>query len=324
MDGYVLLRLTYIQVTGKAMTNAMKKHLAILIGFFSVLISFGQDKKCCETYVYEGYFLTNQNKKLNINLNFLVLLDSTMVGSYYYTPKNGSLKIVGHLNIDNSFELVERDNNENITGFFKGNLTSDKSNISGIWTSPEKDKNFKFKLDKVAGKSYWDYIKKNRSLYEYNDIKLAIRESEKVLSMDVAHQNLHELPEDISKLENVLSFNLLGNRFTKFPKELCNLTTLNEISLSSNELTFVGSEIGKLKNLRILIMNFNQLKSIPKEIGQLTKLLYLELGRNQLTSLPDQIKHLTNLQELHIENNKISESEKKRIQELLPNCVIHF
>ena len=285
---------------------------------------FSQDKSFCPTYVFEGFIETDKGQKLEINLNFLVLLDSTLVGSYYYKPKNGSLKLVGHLNKDNTFELVERDINETITGFFKGSIASDKSGISGIWTTPKNDKNFKFKLDKVTGKSYWDYIQKNRSLYEHKDLKLAIKENEKVLSIDVASQNLKKLPKEITKLKNIVSINLLGNRFTKFPIELCSLTTLDEISMSSNELTFVGSEIGKLENLRILIMNFNQLKSLPKEIGQLTNLLYLELGRNKLTTLPEEIKYLINLQELHIENNKISEQEKKRIQKLLPNCVIHF
>ncbi|TCC88247.1 leucine-rich repeat domain-containing protein [Pedobacter frigiditerrae] len=302
----------------------MRTYLITLIGLFSALTSFGQVKKCCETYVYEGYILTKQNKKLTINLNFLVLLDSTIVGSYHYIPKNGSLKLVGHLNKDNSFELVERDNNETVTGFFKGNLTSGKSNITGIWSSPKKDKNFKFKLDKTIGKSYWDYIHKNRSLYEYKDIRLAILENKKVLSIDVAGQDINKLPGEIFKLKNIVSFNLLGNKFKKFPKELSSLKTLNEISMSSNELAFVGPEIGRLENLRILILNFNRIKSLPKEIGQLTNLLYLELGRNQLTTLPDEIRNLTSLQELHIENNNISEREKKRIQNLLPNCVIHF
>jgi len=302
----------------------MKQLWTIFIILTFSLNVFSQDKSFCPTYVFEGFIETDKGQKLEINLNFLVLLDSTLVGSYYYKPQNGSLKLVGHLYNDNSFELVERNNKDTKTGFLKGNLKTDKSNIQGIWTSPENDKKFKFNLDKVTGKSYWDYIQKNRSLYEYKDLKKAIKEKEKVLSIYVASQNLKRLPKDIKKLEKIVSISLLGNNFTKFPVELASLTTLEEISLSSNQLTFVGSEIGKLTNLQILIMNFNQLKSLPKEIGQLTNLLYLELGRNELTTFPEEIKYLTNLQELHIENNKISETEKKRIQKLLPNCVIHF
>jgi Leucine-rich repeat (LRR) protein len=302
----------------------MKKILTILIGLFSVLTSLGQDKKCCDTYVYEGYILTNQNKKLEINLNFLVLLDSTMVGSYYYDPNWGSLKLVGKLNPDFSFYLVERDKTDSITGFFEGKLNTDFKLASGKWTDGKKEKVFDFEIHQVIGKSYWDYIKKNRALYEYKSLKKAIRHKHKVLSIDLASQGLDKLPEKLSRLDKIVSINLLGNQFETFPTVLCQLTTLDEISLSSNQLTSVSAEIGKLINLRILIINNNQLKELPKEMGDLTSLLYLEIGNNQLTSLPEEIKYLTSLQELHIERNNLNEKEKERIKKLLPKCVIHF
>jgi hypothetical protein len=96
--------------------------------------------------------------KLEINLNFLVLLDSTLVGSYYYKPKNG-LKLVGHLNKDNTFNLVKRDLNRMVTGFFSGKVTTDKAKITGQWTTQKKVKHLT--LNKSSkGKSYWDYIQK--------------------------------------------------------------------------------------------------------------------------------------------------------------------
>lgn len=302
----------------------MKNILTIFIGLFSVLTTFGQDKKCCDTYVYEGYILADQNKKLEINLNFLVLLDSTMVGSYYYDPNLGSLKLVGKLNPDFTFHLVERDKTESITGYFDGKLNRDYKSAFGKWTDGKKEKVFDFKIKQVIGKSYWDYIKKNRALYEYKNIRQAILQKNKVLSIDVANQELDKLPNKLSRLDKIVSINLLGNRFETFPTVLSKLTTLDEISLSSNQLKSVGGEIGKLKNLRILIMNSNQLKQLPKEIGELTNLLYLEIGSNKLTSLPEEIKYLTSLQELHIERNNLSDAEKQRIKKLLPKCIIHF
>lgn len=302
----------------------MDKIWVIILGLTFSLNSFSQDKSFCPTYVYDGFIQIDQEKKLEIKLNFLVLLDSTLVGSYSYNPQNGSLKLVGHLNSDNTFNLVERDNNDSITGYFNGTVSSDKKKAFGKWTSKNNDKVYVFELMQVEGKSYWDYIKKNRALYEYNDLKQAIKESDKVLSIDVARKNLNKLPRKLKRLNNIVSCNLLGNQFTSFPFVLTKLKTLDEISMSSNELKEVTSKIGQLKNLRILIMNNNRLTKLPKEIGGLTNLLYLEIGNNQLTSLPDEIKYLTNLQELHIERNKLSETEKERIKKLLPNCVIHF
>ena len=302
----------------------MKIKLTILIVLFSVCTAFGQDKVCCETYVYEGYILNEQNEKLDINLNFLVLLDSTMVGSYYHEPSLGSLKLVGKLYPNFSFYLVERDKSDSITGYFEGNLNPDFKSATGKWSNSKKEKSFDFEIKQIVGKSYWDYLKKNRALYEYKNLKKAIRNKHKVLCIDVERQGLEVLPDKLSCLDKIVSINLLGNNFESFPTVLSQLTTLDEISLSSNQLKTVGAEIGQLKNLRILIMNWNQLKELPKEIGQLTNLLYLEIGNNQLTSLPEEIKYLTNLQELHIDRNLLSETEKQRIKKLLPKCIIHF
>jgi Leucine-rich repeat (LRR) protein len=302
----------------------MKKTLTFLSFIFFSVSLLGQDNYFRQTYVFEGSIKTDKGQELKINMNFLVLLDSTIVGSYYYTPKNGSLKLVGHLNPDNSFMLAERNETDSITGFFNGILKADKKAASGEWTTPSKEKSFNFLLNRKEGKSYWDYIKKNRSLYEYSDFNLAIKEKDKVLSIDVGDKGIDKLPTGLSKLKNIVSFNLMGNNFTSFPVVLTRLTTLDEISLSTNKLTSITTEIDRLKNLRILIMNNNQLIELPKEVGELTNLLYLEIGNNKLKSLPKEIQYLTNLQELHIERNALSEKEKQRIKKLLPNCVIHF
>ena len=302
----------------------MKQTLTFVFFFLVAINLLGQDNFFQPTYIFRGAIKTAKGKNLKVNMNFLVLLDSTIVGSYYYKALNGSLKLVGQLKENNSFVLVERNEKDSITGYFNGTLTVDKKAASGEWTSPTKDKNFRFLLNRIEGKSYWDYIKKNRSLYEYSDLELAVNESDKVLSIDAASQGLNKLPKELAKLKNIVSINLLGNNFTSFPTVLSKLTTLDEISLSSNKLTSVGGEISQLKNLRILIMNNNQLNELPKEIGELINLLYLEIGNNKLKRVPEQIKYLTNLQELHFERNVLSETEKQRIKKLLPNCVVHF
>lgn len=304
--------------------ESMNKIWIIILGLTLSINTLAQDKSFCPTYVYDGIIQTKQGQKLEFKLNFLVLLDSTLVGSYYYNPQNGSLKLVGRINADNSFSLIERDEKGNVSGYFNGIVSSDKKEASGKWTSKDRGKVYEFKLTQVKGKSYWDFIKKNRALYEYNDLNLAIMECDKVLSIDVASQGLSSLPKELKQLDKIVSCNLLGNEFSSFPIVLTKLKLLDEVSLSSNKLIEVTPRIGYLKNLRILIMNNNRLIELPKEIGELSNLLYLEIGNNQLTKLPEEIKYLTSLQELHIERNRLSESEKEKIKKLLPNCIIHF
>jgi Leucine-rich repeat (LRR) protein len=300
----------------------MKKYSTLLLIVLTTSGLFGQDKYFRPTCVFEGQI--EGRKNLDINLSFLVLLDSTIVGSYYYKPKSGSLKLIGQLNRDNSFDLVERDKQEKITGYFKGTLTDNFGTADGTWTSGDKKKTYKFFIKQIQGKSYWDYIKKFRSLKEYHNIDTAISEYDKVVSIDVANQDIAELPAEFNKLKFIISANLLGNQLDSLPLVLTELTQLEEISLSTNKLEFIGPEIGRLKNLRILIMNNNRLKELPREIGQLENLLYLEVGNNQLTTFPTEIENLKQLQELHIERNRLDDAEKARLKRLLPNCVIHF
>ena len=90
------------------------KKLIIFLLFSSTL--FAQDKYFRPTYVFEGK-LKNEKTELRIKMNFLILLDSTIVGSYYYNPQNGNLDLAGKLNKDNSFNLSEWFEDKN-TGTF--------------------------------------------------------------------------------------------------------------------------------------------------------------------------------------------------------------
>jgi Leucine-rich repeat (LRR) protein len=247
-----------------------------------------------------------------------------MVGSYSDTLAQNPVKLIGKWRSNNRFSLVARNEEDSIVGYFRGRLSPMKDYAQGIWTNSTKSKQLSFTLYHPEKESFWNYIRRNRSLYEYKSINRAIKNAAKVKSIDVARQSLTSLPEGLSGLKNIESINLLGNAFTTFPPVLAKLTSLDEISLSSNMLDNVGSEIGNLHNLRILIMNFNRLKSLPKEIGNLTNLLYLEIGRNQLHTLPDEISNLTNLQELHIDGNPLSDEAKQKIRKLLPHCAIYF
>jgi len=298
------------------------KKIYVLIFFNIFIFVIAQDKSFRPTYVFKGN-LKNQSKEYSIKMNFLVLLDSSIVGSYYYKAQNGSLNLAGKLNSDNSFILSEWFENKN-TGTFKGNFSKNKMKIYGVWKS-EKGESYTFKLNQIKDESYWNIIKKNRSLFEYTDLaSIETINKKKVLSVDLANQKLTKLPNYFNYLSKIESINLLGNKFEKFPIILTELNTLDEISLSTNQLKEIPSNIKNLKNLKILILNNNRLTKLPKEIGQLRELKYLELGNNYLTELPIEIKSLTRLEEIHLEKNDFSEIEKKKIKNLLPNCVIHF
>ena len=306
--------MTFLKSTGLTL-------LFILVLFISIK---AQDKSFRPTYNYEGSIQSSANRKLLINLNFLVLLDSSVVGAYYYEPQNGHLKLSGTFNKNYSITLFEWDSKEHNTGRFDGEVSRDRRSITGTWTSADKKHKYPFSLNLVSGmRSYWDYIKKRQTLKEYNNINAALKEPDKVQVLDLGGQDHKTLPRALVKLSKMTSINLLGNNLKTFPVILTELPQLEEASFASTGMKYIGREIGRLKNLRILILDFNALDNVPAEIGELTNLLYLDLSTNKnLKSLPPSFANLKQLQELNIENTGISRQEIQRIKSWLPHCVV--
>ena len=213
----------------------------------------------CPTFLYEGQLVDSNGTSPNISISLMTLLDSTIVGSYYYDT------------------------------------------LPSVTYS-------------LGGKAYR---------------KDAIRHKDKVLRVDFENRGWTSLPAEMAELTKLESVNLLGNNIDTFPPMLAQMKNIFYLSLCSNKMKYIGPEIGEMTNLRVLIINMNQLHCLPKEIGNLTNLMYLEIGSNPIDSLPEEIKNLTKLQVLHIDNwqpssERFSDEYKQHLQDLLPNCRIHF
>jgi Leucine-rich repeat (LRR) protein len=270
---------------------------------------------------YSG-LLTIKNQSQEIEIKILFLDKGYIIGSYRNKTTFENYKLVGNL-IRDSLKLTIRPNKtDNIYGVLLGFISKKRTQLSGVVHSTENDIGT-FKMQQVFWSSYTDYLNKYRALKEYKNLSHAIKKHKKVLSIDLAKQNLQELPFVFDNFSKLLSLNLLGNNFENFPDAITEVTSLEELSLSSNGLKTVSPNLGKLKRLRILILNFNQIDEIPKEIGNLTELLYLDFGDNNLTSFPDEFKNLSKLQEIHIDDNNFSQQEIDKLKTMLPNCIIH-
>jgi Leucine-rich repeat (LRR) protein len=283
----------------------------------------------CPTFLYEGQLVDSDGTSSNVSISLMTLLDSTLVGSCYYdTLSSVTYSLGGKAKQNKTFEMGEF-RNGNLAFIWKGIINDGGKTIEGIRTDINNIQEYRFKASVVFGKSYWDYIRKKESYDSYTDLNDAILHKDKVLRVDFENRGWTSLPAEIAELSKLESVNLLGNNIDSFPPVLAQMKNVFVLSLCSNKMKYIGPEIGEMTNLRVLIINMNHLHSLPKEIGNLKNLMYLDIGENPIDSLPEEIKNLTKLQELHIDNwqsssERFSDEYKQHLQDLLPNCRIHF
>ena len=117
---------------------------------------------------------------------------------------------------------------------------------------------------------------------------------------------------------------IVDMELSRLPDIIGNLTNIKTLDLSDNPFTTLPESFGNLTHLTYLMLDSNQFTTLPESFENLPNLNELSLYDNQFTTLPDWIGNLTNLTYLYLLSNRISESERARIQALLPNCDIEF
>jgi Leucine-rich repeat (LRR) protein len=92
---------------------------------------------------------------------------------------------------------------------------------------------------------------------------------------------------------------------------------------AEKKIFYIPKDIGNLSNLTELYLS-GYIEKIPESIGNLSYLKWLSLSENQIREIPQTIGSLSNLKRLYLDENPLSDSEKSKIQKLLPNTKIEF
>jgi Leucine-rich repeat (LRR) protein len=159
---------------------------------------------------------------------------------------------------------------------------------------------------------------------DYKNIQEALSQPDSVYCLSLIDIDLSHSTLKFDTFTNLQSLRLFNNQLTSLPGSITNLAYLQDLSIYENNLTSLPSSIQNLIHLRKFEMNFNALTYIPIQIGSLVNLTEIDLRYNRLYALPSEIHFLSQLQTLNISGNMISSFERKRIQNLLPNCRISY
>ena len=123
--------------------------------------------------------------------------------------------------------------------------------------------------------------------------------------LDLSHNQLSSLPDNLPQLYNLKVIFLTNNQFEVVPEVLARCPRLSMISFKSNHLTTL-SATALPPQTRWLILTNNQLTTLPGSLGKLSKLQKLMLTGNRLQTLPEELSACLNLELIRIAANQLS------------------
>ncbi|MFA6188816.1 MAG: leucine-rich repeat-containing protein kinase family protein [Sulfuricurvum sp.] len=123
--------------------------------------------------------------------------------------------------------------------------------------------------------------------------------------LDLSHNALTSIPEDISRLTNLRIAFFSYNRFVKLPS-FRGCENLTMLGFKGNVIENFNEDILP-HSISWLILTDNKLKSLPRSIGKLHKLQKFPLAGNQIKRLPDEMAACQNLELLRLSANQLTE-----------------
>ncbi|TMW66369.1 hypothetical protein Poli38472_004134 [Pythium oligandrum] len=128
-----------------------------------------------------------------------------------------------------------------------------------------------------------------------------------LVKIDLSHNAIPSISDEIGALATVSSIKLCQNTLTSLPEGLFELTALTYLDLSHNQLQGKLSEgFGALVNLKELGLAANKLQTLPDAIGNLSSLEVLRIEENALIQLPARIGQLRRLHTLTAHTNQLA------------------
>jgi len=147
------------------------------------------------------------------------------------------------------------------------------------------------------------------TLVVHRDLQEALREPDRVRSLDLSDQRLGLFPMDVLKFRNLQELRLRNDGLSTLPPEIGQLRKLRLIDLSGNPIGVLPEQFAELQALEVLYLNEDRALDLERDLvlfAQLPNLHVLHLEGDGLSTLPGNISTLRALEELHLNGNRFS------------------
>ncbi|KAF6125595.1 leucine rich repeat and sterile alpha motif containing 1 [Phyllostomus discolor] len=116
------------------------------------------------------------------------------------------------------------------------------------------------------------------------------------------------LPKSCS-LQSLLTIKVLDlhhNQLTALPEDIGQLAALQVLNVERNQLTHLPRSVGKLSQLQTLNAKDNRLKELPDTVGELRSLRTLDVSENEIRRLPQMLAHVRTLETLSLDASSMA------------------
>jgi len=144
----------------------------------------------------------------------------------------------------------------------------------------------------------------------------AIGQATRLQQLNLADNNLTDLPVEFAELKRLQDLDLSGNKFTYVPSPMLPKKSwlnvifshpLRKLKLRNNQLTELPDEFERLNGLELLDLSGNPLKYMPPILRKMTSLKFLHLDNTNIIEIPEWISELKKLHTLSISDNPLAQ-----------------
>jgi len=126
-----------------------------------------------------------------------------------------------------------------------------------------------------------------------------------IVKMDLSHQQLTDLPVQLSECKSLQCLNVSHNNLDKVTCNLSEFSNLKRLDLSHNSLRLLPPKLSEVSMLSYLSVSHNQVVSLPNTMASTFRLNQLFLDNNMLTSLPLWVSKLSHCSTISLSNNPL-------------------
>jgi Leucine-rich repeat (LRR) protein len=262
---------------------------------FTVFIGllFSVTMVCCKTFktYYGNTFQDIDNQKIKRTFR----LDLSNQNLTELPEKVVDLKELRMINLSGNTELDLEKTFEILTGLPKLEvILLDSLNLTVL---PDNFKNLR-KINHVS-------LVNNPEL-DFAQVFLLMKDFDMEF-LNLSHNNLAELPEEISKIKRLRDLKLSYNhiQLSELFLNLAELPKLRSLWLDNNRIETLPPEIAAIRRVVYFYIDDNKLSDFPKEMSQMDRLLVMHAAGNNFNELPVGLTHMPHLMFAILSNNPI-------------------